>query len=225
MDRHLLRDTAYVSLRDAIVTGTLAPGEQLHDSELCHWLGLSRTPVREALSRLEDDGLIETAPQRYTRVAALERRDVHDVFPVLAVLHGLATEFAVPKLEAHHLRALQLENEAFKHALRERAPTEAYAADERFHRVFVTAAGNTEIHRSVDRLAPRLERLERLCVTVLPGRRSVAQHEAILARAAAGDAGGAGSATRANWMTLGGVIEKALGDASSALGNGGRDGG
>ena len=51
--------------------GTLAPGERLRDQELCEWLGLSRTPVREALSRLEQDGLVETAPQRYTQVAPL----------------------------------------------------------------------------------------------------------------------------------------------------------
>ena len=51
LDRHLLRDEAYAALRDAIVAGTLAPGEQLHDAELCAWLGLSRTPVRNALAR------------------------------------------------------------------------------------------------------------------------------------------------------------------------------
>ena len=56
-------------LREAIVDGTLAPGEQLHDEELCGWLGLSRTPVRDALRRLRDEGLVEMAPQRFTRVA------------------------------------------------------------------------------------------------------------------------------------------------------------
>ena len=71
VERHLLRDTAYSRLCDAIVAGTLMPGEQLHDGELCSWLGLSRTPVRDALSRLEDEGLVETAPQRYTRVTPL----------------------------------------------------------------------------------------------------------------------------------------------------------
>src|SRR5215207_3819391 len=57
IERHLLRDTAYEALCEAIVSGTLAPGEMLHDHELCAWLGLSRTPVRGALARLEDEGL------------------------------------------------------------------------------------------------------------------------------------------------------------------------
>ena len=60
-------------LCEAIVDGTLAPGEVLHDDELCAWLGLSRTPVRDALRRLRDEGLVEMAPQRFTRVASLTR--------------------------------------------------------------------------------------------------------------------------------------------------------
>jgi DNA-binding GntR family transcriptional regulator len=58
VDRHLLRDNAYTMLCEAIVDGTLQPGEPLHDEELCGWLGLSRTPLRDALSRLAEDGLV-----------------------------------------------------------------------------------------------------------------------------------------------------------------------
>src|SRR3954470_11735959 len=74
LERDLLRDRAYGALQDAIVDGTLAPGERLRDQELCEWLGLSRTPVRDALSRLEQDGLVGTEPQRVPRVAPLDRR-------------------------------------------------------------------------------------------------------------------------------------------------------
>jgi len=69
VERPLLRDTAYAKLCEAIVNGTLTPGEALHDDELCGWLGLSRTPVREALTRLRDERLVEMEPQRFTRVA------------------------------------------------------------------------------------------------------------------------------------------------------------
>jgi DNA-binding GntR family transcriptional regulator len=65
--RRLLRTSALAEIRRAIMDGTLAPGERLRDAELCAWLELSRTPVREALARLEEDGLVETSPQRYTR--------------------------------------------------------------------------------------------------------------------------------------------------------------
>jgi len=96
VQRHLLRETAYETLCEAIVSGTLAPGETLHDNELCSWLGLSRTPVRGALVRLQEEGLVECAPQRFTRVTPVEVRDARSLFPVLATVHALATELAVP---------------------------------------------------------------------------------------------------------------------------------
>ena len=214
--RHLLRDTAYEALRDAIVTGTLTPGEMLHDTELCSWLGLSRTPVRGALARLEDEGLIETAPQRFTRVTPLRQGDAHALFPVLAALHALATELAVPRLDPPALRRLRRENDLHITALRARDAAGAYASDDRFHGVFVTASENREIPQALERLAPRLHRLELLRTGAMPGRRALAQHEAIIARSAGGDARGAASAVRENWLELGAMIERSLAPAFSA---------
>jgi len=94
--RTLLRDQAYVRLRDAILDGTLEPGEQLKDAEIAEWLGLSRTPIREALARLEEYGLVETAPNRYTRVTPLSAGDARDAFSVVAALHSLAAWLGVP---------------------------------------------------------------------------------------------------------------------------------
>jgi DNA-binding GntR family transcriptional regulator len=217
VDRHLLRDTAYDRLRGAIVDGTLACGEALHDEELCGWLGVSRTPVRDALRRLADEGLVEMAAQRYTRVATLTVRDVHEVVPLLAAVHGLATELAVPRLGRTAIAALRTANEDFSQALRRGDGTAAYRADEELHEVFVDCCGNAEISHVLERLTPRLLAVECRCSdSPLPGERSVAQHEALITRAATGDASGAASAARANWMTLGGVLVDAL-DGSSAL--------
>jgi DNA-binding GntR family transcriptional regulator len=210
VDRHLLRDNAYTMLCKAIVDGTLAPGEPLHDEELCGWLGLSRTPLRDALSRLAEDGLVEIAPQRYTRVSPLTARDAHETFPLLAAVHALATELGVPRMGHDGAARLRAANDAFLAALTARAASSAYEADDRFHQIFVDAAGNREIARTLRHLAPRLRRLEVLRTGALPGRRSVAQHEAILARAATGDARGAASATRENWLELGGLVERSL---------------
>ncbi|MGW8431155.1 GntR family transcriptional regulator [Curtobacterium citreum] len=68
--RTLLRDVVYKQMLDAIEDGTLTPGERLNDDELTGWLGVSRTPVREAIARLASEGLVEMAPNRYTRVAS-----------------------------------------------------------------------------------------------------------------------------------------------------------
>ena len=210
VERVLLRDTAYAAIRRAITDGTLEPGERLRDPELCAWLGLSRTPVREALARLEDEGLVETLPQRLTRVAPLDRRDARDAFPVAAALHALATELAVPVLTAADRAALDAANAAFAAALQEADVDGALRADDAFHAVFVDASGNHEVARTLERLTPRLRRLERARFASLPGRRSVTQHDRITALAAAGDAPGAAAAVRENWLTLGALIDRSF---------------
>lgn len=210
--RELLRETAYAALSEAIVDGTLAPGEHLNDAELCDWLGLSRTPVREALVRLDDEGLVQTAPQRYTRVCALGQEDARQAFPVLACLHALATELAVPRLAMADHERLRAANDAYVKAIVARDARAACTADHDFHAVFVAVAGNPDIERSLRHLAPRLHRMEQRR-GVLPGRRAEAQHDAIVSRAAIGDAAGAAAAVRANWMTLGALVEHALAPA------------
>jgi DNA-binding GntR family transcriptional regulator len=216
VDRPLLRDSAYAALCDAIVGGTLSPGERIHDAQLCRWLGLSRTPIREALSRLEEEGLIETAPQRFTRVTELDPRVARDVFGVLAVLHSLATEQAVPRLGREDVQRLRKHNREFHAALLAGDAEASYAADDAFHDVFVEASDNAEIVRALGHLVPNQQRLERLRTGALPGRRSVAQHEAIADRTHVGDALGAASAARENWLTLGALVERTLAPPPSA---------
>src|SRR5262245_40338587 len=104
--RTLLRDQAYVRLREAILDGTLEPGEQLKDAEIAEWLGLSRTPIREALARLEEYGLVETAPNRYTRVTPLDAGEARDAFTVVAALHYLAASLGAPRVEESDLAAM-----------------------------------------------------------------------------------------------------------------------
>lgn len=208
--RHLLRDDAYDALCAAIVSGELEPGETLHDGELCSWLGLSRTPVREALARLNDECLVEVAPQRHTRVAPLTLRDAQDTFPVLASVHALATELAVPLLERSHFDELRRINRRFIVALTDGQPADAYDADDAFHALFVGVCANAEVTRILERIAPRLRRLELLREGVLPGRRSVAQHEAIAMRAEQGEATQAASAVRENWLEFGGLVERSM---------------
>jgi DNA-binding GntR family transcriptional regulator len=208
--RALLKDTAYDTLCDAIVCGTLAPGEMLHDDELCSWLGLSRTPVRGALARLEGEGLVETAPQRFTRVAPLAPGDAETLFAVLASLHALAVELAVPRLGSADLVAIRGFNDQHIEALKARDPRKAFATDDRFHGVFLQASGNADICGALERLAPRMRRLELLNTGPLPGRRALAQHEAIIARAAAGDASRSASAAREHWLSVGALVERSL---------------
>jgi DNA-binding GntR family transcriptional regulator len=208
IERRLLSDEAYVVLRAAIIDGTLAPGERLRDAELVLRLGLSRTPIREALARLQEDGLVESEPNRYTRVAPLDRRDARDAYPIVAALHGLAAELGVRHLTAQDMRTMQSQNQRFARAIAAVDVDEAMAADDAFHGVLIDASGNPAIAATLDRLMPRLHRLERVQFGSLVGRRSVSQHEAIIAASERGDAQGAADAVRENWLSLGALMEQ-----------------
>lgn len=98
-ERKLLRDTVEKSIRDAIMDGTLQPGERLHDEELQTWLGVSRTPIRDALNELTRAGLVEMAANRYTRVAQPSEEDALEAIQTLGVLLGGVVRLAVPLID------------------------------------------------------------------------------------------------------------------------------
>ena len=100
VERKLLRDVVYNRLYDGILDGTLEPGETLLDDKLTAWLGVSRTPIREALMKLADIGLVEMAPNRYTRVAPIDLRAIDEAIYTTGLLHEFAVRTAVPKLDA-----------------------------------------------------------------------------------------------------------------------------
>ncbi|MDP4332279.1 GntR family transcriptional regulator [Curtobacterium sp. A7_M15] len=108
-ERKLLRDTVQDKIRDAIMDGTLEPGERLNDDDLIAWLGVSRTPIREALAELARAGLIEMAPNRYTRVAAPTKDELLDAYQTLGVIYGGVVRLAVPRLtEAQRKRVVKM---------------------------------------------------------------------------------------------------------------------
>jgi DNA-binding GntR family transcriptional regulator len=213
--RQLLREVAYDTLRAAILDGTLAPGEKLQDAQLGEWLKLSRTPIREALARLEEDGLVETYPQRFTRVAPLDRGQARDAFQLVAAIEGLAARLAVPHVTNATIQRLKAANRDFKAALTAPDVDAAMATDDAFHGILVELSGNREIPRTLARLLPRLRRLERLQFSSLPGRRSVKQHKRIITAAASGDADGAAEAATDNWLSLGRLIDETFEDKTA----------
>jgi len=200
--RQLLRDSVFVRIRDAIIDGTLEPGERLVDGELSGWLGVSRTPIREALARLEAAGLVETKPGRYTMVSPIDPRTLADAQEVTAAMNELAVRTAVPILTDADLTGMRAANDTFAEALRNGDVVVAVVADDAFHRIPVDRAGNAAIRTVLDQYTPVLRRVERIRFASLRGRDSVAQHARIIAFAEAGDAEAAAIETRKNWLTL-----------------------
>jgi DNA-binding GntR family transcriptional regulator len=99
VERQLLRDVVYNRLYEGILDGTLEPGETLLDEKLTTWLGVSRTPIREALMKLADIGLVEMAPNRYTRVAPIDLRAIDEAIYTTGLLHEYAARTVVPTLD------------------------------------------------------------------------------------------------------------------------------
>ncbi len=202
LKRGLLRDDVYTRLRDAIVDGTFTPGEQLRDVELADWLGVSRTPVREAILRLRAAGLVTTSPGRSTTVAPLEVKAIRDAQSVVASMHRLAVELAVAQLTPDDLAAMRAANQRFAAAMSAGDAEAALAADDDFHGIPVTAAANSAIVTVLEQFTPVVRRLERLRFSTLPGRGSVTLHARLVDLCEAGDAVGAAAVSHETWQSL-----------------------
>lgn len=206
----LLRDEAYRRLRGAILSGALAPGDPLRIDELAGQLALSRTPVREALARLRDEGLVQTRPRSGTKVSPLRLDEARQALAVISAMHELAVQTAVPRLDDRNLDQLTQAARRFEEAVRAGDHERAIDADDEFHGVFVTVAGNGPLRETIVRFMPLLRRAEALRFGTLPGRRSIAAHRRILAAARRGDSEAAAQASRINWASLAEQIEQSL---------------
>lgn len=206
VDRALLSEQALTVIRRAIVVGELAPGTPVKDVDLATRMGLSRTPVREALARLADEGLIETKPHSYTRVTQLDSAAVRDAHAVVQSMHGLATRHAVPKIATRHIDAMRAANLRFATAVDTGALEDAIACDDAFHDVLVQASENQAIAATIRRYTPLLHRAIYLYLGSPLGRDSAPMHERIIAACEAGDAAGASDLAERNWATLAALL-------------------
>ncbi|WP_144938120.1 GntR family transcriptional regulator [Paenibacillus sp. 32O-W] len=139
------KERALSQIQRWIIDGTLQPGEKLMDAELAEALGVSRTPVREALQLLEVQGLVEMHPGKDTRVTAIQKDDILKMYPTLASLHSLAVEQACPHILPEHLEQLREFNRQFAAAIDHGQPYQAMEYDELFHNFLVEMSDNPYI--------------------------------------------------------------------------------
>jgi DNA-binding GntR family transcriptional regulator len=157
--RRYLRDQAFVSLREAIVSGSLAPGAPLVIDDVAATFGLSTMPVREAVKRLVADGLVEELPRRAHRVAPLTRRTALDVLEVMEALMVRAYELGVPALDAEGVGAMRAAlDRAAAHAAAGEL-MEALAGIHAMHGIVYAATGNSEFDRALSSIGPRFDRV------------------------------------------------------------------
>ena len=150
----------HTTLRGMIIRGQFEAGARITETGIAQLLGVSRTPVREAFQRLEFDGLLTVRPGRSPRVSLFTAADIQEIYPLIAVLEGLAARLAGPRLTESDLRYMtQLTDEMARHA-RHGAIDELIDADASFHGVLHERAGSPRLKRIVSDLRERMERFE-----------------------------------------------------------------
>lgn len=176
-----LREAATDELRRAIVSGQLAPDTVLKDTELAERLGLSATPVREALMQLAAEGLVLIEPNKSRRVAPIDLDATAQLLQVQQALWQLGYRWGIPKIDAAGIAELRAINVAFETALQAGDKLAAVAAALSFHRVVMEASGNRELARvSIDRLA-LIQRFVLARMPWMATTQGLAEHQAIVA--------------------------------------------
>jgi DNA-binding GntR family transcriptional regulator len=198
----------YERLRALIIDGRLAPGARIVETEVASRLGVSRTPVRGALQRLQQEGYVVDSPtlqQTRPTVAPLTADDARELFLLVGALEGLAAFRAAlgsPTERSGLVASLAQINDAFAAAASAARPDHAriFELDARFHRGYMTAAG-PRIRALHEIVKPQAERYERLYVSMLTPElhRSVTEHRAIVRALRSGNAPNAQSAVETNW--------------------------
>ncbi len=213
-------DQVYSRLRDLIVQGLLAPGSRIVETEIASRLGVSRTPVREALQRLQQEGYVTGSPgaqQSRLTVAPLTRDDVYELLNIVGALEGMGARNAALLAQADRrglVRDLKSLNSDF-HRAGKTVPVNHgsfYEADERLHRHIVEAAGGPRLLALHDAVKPQAERYIRMYISMLTGdiRASVYEHDTIIAAIDEGRADDAELAVQVNWRHAADRLSKVI---------------
>lgn len=159
MDEFLpLRDVVFNTLRKAILTGELKPGERLMEIHLANRLGVSRTPIREAIRKLELEGLVIMIPRRGAEVAQITEKSLKDVLEVRRALDALCAELACERITQEELKNLKTACEEFARATRTKDATVIAAADVAMHDIIVKATGNARLIQLINNLSEQMYR-------------------------------------------------------------------
>ncbi len=195
-----LVDAAYAQIRQRILDNVWPPGHRALEQEVALALGMSRTPVREAIMRLRNEGLVEVIPRHGLRVLPVSPNDMREIYEILTALECMAAELlARRKPSEAELKPLIDATKAMDKALKVNDLDAWAAADERFHAQFLELAGNRQLHATVLNYWDRAHRARMFTLRLRPKPvNSTKEHMLMVERLRAGDAEGAVRVTRAH---------------------------
>ena len=153
-----LRDVVFNTLRQAILTGEMEPGERLMEIQLANKLGVSRTPIREAIRKLELEGLVIMIPRKGAEVAHITVKDMRDVLEVRSALEELAATLACKNVTPEHIEELKTANRVFEAAIVSKDVVAIVNADVAFHNIIYSMTDNQRLIQLVNSLSEQMYR-------------------------------------------------------------------
>lgn len=155
-----LREGVYRAIRHAILIGELAPGARLMEQQLSDDLGVSRTPIRDAIKALEEEKLVESIPRRGSYVADISEEGLMDVLEIRRALEGLSVSRCVRRIDSDEKAELKKSNEKMKRVMAnaKRTTEEVAAADVEFHNIILEATRNERLVSMMGSLADQMYR-------------------------------------------------------------------
>ena len=189
-EKHLsLEERVFVILEEEILSGKLTRGTPLAEIALSQRLGVSRTPIRAALSRLDDEGLIECVANKGSVVIGITKEDLIDIYNIRIRLEGLASRTAAEKISEEGLRSLLDSVELSEFYINKKDTEKLKELDSEFHETIYREAGNRALCKTLSNLHRKIKSYRKLSINA-EGRleRSVAEHREIYEAIAKGDA-------------------------------------
>lgn len=153
-----LRDVVFQTLRQAILRGELKPGERLMEIQLSNKLGVSRTPIREAIRKLELEGLVVVVPRKGAEVAEIKEKSLRDVLEVRKALEELSVTLACERISPDMIKELELAAAEFKKVSKSEDVTKIAQADVHFHDIIYKASDNQKLTQLLSNLSEQMYR-------------------------------------------------------------------
>lgn len=171
-----LRELVFESLREAIISGRLPSGERVMEIQMAEEMGVSRTPVREAIRKLELEGLVVMFPRKGAYVAGISLKDIADVFEIRGALEGLAAELAAERITDEELEDLERYLVKISEESENGDLNKVVETDTDFHSLIYRASRNQRLSQIINNLREQIQRFRTTSLSY-PGRMKVAVEE------------------------------------------------
>ena len=203
----LLSENIADSIKAAIIKGKFKPGEKISEGDLAESMGISRTPLREAFRKLENEGFIEIIPRKGAVVTGIDPKEVFDLYEIKSTFEGLAARLASANMKEKDIERLEKINNELRKLIDKNDLEGFYRAHTRFHEVFIKLSANRRLIQMISNLNDHFKRFGIVTLT-LPGQyeSAINQHRGIIQAFRSGDKEVVEEKVRNNVMTGGQVL-------------------